>query len=444
VTSAAADWAARIRADGVSELWVIYHDFIGRPQAKLVPSERFEAAMTAGVSFAKANLDFNVLDQQAPDFVFGAETGDFLAVPDPETYARIPHHPGAARAYSHLHLASGGIWAGCPRSALMATAARYAQRGLSVRAAFEPECYLFVRTGDGYAPADTSPMFGPGGLERLHDVIAGLTTSLADMGVGLEQVGTEYGPGQYEINIRHQPPLKAADDLMTVKEVLRALATRFQLVASFMPKPYTDLPGCGVHVHLGLNDADGRNVLEGDGPVGLSPLGTAFVAGLLRHASALCGLAAPTVNSYKRLQPASWAPAHVCYGASNRAALVRIPDAGSRHVEFRAGDGTGNPYLVMNALLAAGLHGIEEGLDPGAPVMDDVGHLESEQAALRGVGLLPRSAPEALAELEADSVVMEALGPLIGPTFLRVKRSEAATYALQVSDWERRAYLEWG
>lgn len=438
-----ADWASRIRADGVSELWVIYHDYTGRPQVKSVPPERFEAVAGNGVSFAKANLDFNVLDDQVPDFVFGAETGDFLAVPDPDTYARMPHRTGAARTYSYLHLPSGEVWAGCARSTLSNLAGGYSKRGLSVQAAFEPECYLFTRTDGGYAPADSSPMFTVSGLDHHRRLMTSLAQSLRGMGVLLEQVAPEYGPGQYEINIQHQPPLKAADDLMTVKEVLRALAEQEQLVATFMPKPFSTLPGCGIHVHIGLTNAEGKNAVVGDGPVGLNQLGTSFVAGLLRHARALCGLAAPTVNSYKRLLPGSWAPAHICYGASNRAALVRVPDAGSRHLEFRAGDGTGNPYLVLIGLLAAGLHGIEEGFDPGDPVTDDVGHLGYEQAAARGLDLLPRSAPEALDALEANPVVMDALGPVIGPTFLRVKRSEAATYAVEVGDWERSAYLEW-
>lgn len=186
---------------------------------------------------------------------------------------------------------------------------------------------------------------------------------------------------------------------------------------------------------------DGRLSQDADA-AGLSAPGRAFVGGLLHHAPALCGIGAPTVNSYKRLLPGSWSPAHVCYGAGNRAALVRVPDAGERHVEFRAGDNTCNPHLFLAALLAAGLDGIRRALDPGLPVMDDIGHLDAAAAAERGLAMLPRSAPEALDALEADRTIMGALGPIIGPTFLRVKRSEIAAYELEVGDWERLAYLE--
>ena len=440
---ASAALVARAKEDGVSEVWVIYHDLSGRAQVRSVPYERLERVLTSGVSFARANLDFNLLDHQVPDFVFGAETGDFLAVPDPATYARVPHHPGAARTYSFLHDADGKPWAGCARAALCAIEARYQSRGLALRTAFEPECYLLPRTDENHKPNARATMFSLDALESQRQLVSLLMTSLAEMGVELEQVAPEFGPGQYEINIAHQPPLRAADDLMTVKEEMRALARAAGCIATFMPKPFTDMPGSGLHVHLGVNSLDGGNAMEGDGPLGLSPLATSFVAGLLKHARGLSGLAAPTVNSYKRLLPGSWAPSHICYGASNRAVLVRVPDSGSKHVEFRAGDGTGNPYLTLIGLLASGLDGVEQGLVLGEPAMDDIGHISEEEASARGLELLPRSAPEALDALEADAVLMDALGPIIGPGFLRIRRSEAAAYSLEVGDWERATYLEW-
>ncbi|HZK73183.1 MAG TPA: glutamine synthetase family protein [Clostridia bacterium] len=434
---------ARAKEDGISELWVIYHDVSGRPQVRSVPHQRLDRVLTGGVSFARANLDFNVLDHQVPDFALGAETGDFLAVPDPATYARVPHHPGAARTYSFLHDAGGQPWAGCARAALRAMDARYARRGLALRAAFEPECYLLAKTDEGYKPAARATMFSLNALESQRLLMSQVMTSLAEMGVELEQVAPEFGPGQYEINIAHQPPLRAADDLMTVKEELRALARAAGFIATFMPKPYATMPGSGLHVHLGAVSLDGSNAMEGDGPVGLSALGTSFVAGLLKHARGLSGLAAPTVNSYKRLLPGSWAPSHICYGGSNRAVLVRVPDSGSKHVEFRAGDSTGNPYLTLIGLLAAGLEGIEQHLPLGEPTEDDIGHLSEAGASARGLELLPRSAPEALDALEADAVLMDALGPVIGPGFLRIRRSEAAAYSLEIGEWERATYLEW-
>ncbi len=431
----------RLNADDTRQLWIIYHDYSGLSHAKSVPPERFEAAVRSGIGFARANMDFNILDHQVPHPAFAADSGDFFAVPDPDTYAPVPYHPGVARAYSFLHLPGGERWPGCPRTALQNVVDRYEAGGLCIQAAFEPEFYLFTAADNGYVPADRSRMFTVAGLEAHHDLLRELMETLPVMGIVLEQAGAEYGPGQYEINVRHASPLRAADDLNTLKEVLRALAGERGLLASFMPKPFADLPGCGLHVHIGLTDRDDRNVMDGQEPAGLSRLGRHFVAGLLEHAPALAGVGAPTVNSYKRLLPGSWAPAHVAYGAGNRAALVRVPDSGTRHVEFRAGDNTCNPHIFLAALLAAGLDGIRRQLDPGPPVTEDIGHLADQEAVERHLRFLPRSASAALDAVETDETIMATLGDVIGPTFLRVKRSEIAAYDLDVSEWERSTYL---
>lgn len=432
----------RLQRDEVTRLWVIYHDYSGTSHAKIVPPERFHNALTSGVGFAKANMDFNILDHQVEAPVFGADTGDFYAVPDPETYTLLPYAPRHARTYSFLNTSDNERWSGCPRSALWQVVQSYTALGLTVRAAFEPECTFFERAGDSWVPADRSRMFSVDGLDSHLNLLDELMATLGAMGITLEQVGAEYGPAQYEINLKHASPMQAADDLLTLKDVLRALARRAGLLASFMPKPFGHMPGCGLHVHIGLEGADGVNILQGAGPVGLSDTGRAFVGGLLAHAAGLCGVGSPTVNSYKRLLPGSWAPAHVCYGSGNRAALVRIPQGDSVHVEFRAGDNSTNPYLFLTALLAAGLDGLERHLDPGDPIQGDIGHWSEEQVAAREIARLPQSVGPALDALQADAVLMDALGPVIGPTLLRVKRSELEAYDLEVTDWERAAYLE--
>lgn len=229
----------RLRSDGVTQLWVIYHDYCGVAHAKMAPPERFESAVASGIGFAKANMDFNILDHQTPHPVFGAETGDFFAVPDPTTYAPMPYHPGAARTYSVLTVVGGERWPGCPRTALQHVVEEYAAQGLRVQAAFEPECYLFARGAHGFEPADQSRMFTVDGLERHSTLLSELMDTLRAMGVIVEQAGAEYGPGQYEINVRHTHPLGAADDLLTLKDALRALARAAGLQASFMPKAST-------------------------------------------------------------------------------------------------------------------------------------------------------------------------------------------------------------
>ena len=436
----------RLEADGVENLWVVYHDYGGRSCAKTVPREKFAAVAERGVVFARANLSMRMDDHQSEGATFLADTGDFLAVPDAGSYARVPYRPATARAHAHLRADDGSPWAGCPRTRLERMVGAYAERGLSVRAGFEPEFILFRRGEDGgYAPADHDGMFTVRGLDRHYALWRSVIDDLREMGIVVEQLGKEYGPAQYEGTTRHAEPVSAVDEYLTLKEVVRARAREAGCVASFMPKPFEHLPGCGLHVHLSLWDAAGDTELScgaGDGEA-LSELGRRMSAGLLAHARGLCGVGSPIVNSYKRLQPGSWAPAHVCWGIGNRAALVRVPGSGPRrHLEYRSGDGAANPFLFLTALLAAGLDGIERGLEAPAPIDFDVGHLSAAETEARGIALLPRSLPEALDAFEADEVLREALGPVIGSEHLTVKRSELSAYDLHVHPWERQVYLE--
>lgn len=436
----------QLTRDHVRILWVIYHDYNGRACAKAVPAERFASVLRSGIVFANANLDFTLQDHMAPDAAFLADSGDFLAVPDPASYALVPYQGHTARMYAFLRADDGSAWAGCPRTALHSIVDAYAARGLAVQVAFEPEFILFRPNGEGeYTPADRDGMFTVDGLDRHYVLWQTILDDLAAMGVEITQFGKEYGPGQYEPGILHADPLRAVDNYLTLKEVVRRQARSAGYVASFMPKPYAHLPGCGLHVHLSLWDAGGEHELSAADTPGelLSPVGRQFVAGLLAHAPALAGAGAPTVNSYKRLLPGSWAPAHIAWGLGNRAALVRVPGRGQRrHIEYRAGDNSANAALYLTALLAAGLDGIVQAMEAPPPITEDVGHADPAALAAHGVRLLPRSLSEALAALEADAVIGHALGPLILGEFLKVKRAELAAYEQVVHPWERQTYLE--
>lgn len=433
--------------DGIEHLWVIYHDYSGRACAKTVPREQFASVAERGVVFARANLDFTLEDHQAAGAIFLADTGDFLAAPDPDSYAVIPYREATARAHTFMRAdAEGKLWEGCPRTQLNRMVEAYAAEGLSVQVGFEAEFTMFTRTSDGeYVHSDHDGMFTVDGLDRHYPLWRDIIKTLEVMGVSVTQHGKEYGPGQYEMNTHHASPIKAADDYLTLKEVVRSRARQTGWTATFMPKPFAEWAGNGLHLHLSLWDREGKRDLSvgetDDEP--LSQLGRYFTGGLLAHAHALTGIGAPTVNSYKRLLPGSWAPAHVCWGVGNRATLVRIPAMGRRrHIEFRSGDNAINPFIFLTAVLAAGLDGIHNKIELPAPVNYDVGHLSDEEAASRGISRLPSNLPDALASLEADQIIASALGSIIFPEFLKVKRQELASYNLHVHPWERNLYLE--
>ena len=437
----------RIEAAGSRGLWIVFHDYSARACAKWIPRAAIPDALSGGGVFARANLNFTIDDQQADPPGFGADSGDFFARPDPATFAPLPYRPGIGRVLSYLHTEDGALWEGCPRGRLDAQIAALAARGLTARVAFEPEFTLLRRdesaNHEGYVPADAHAMYSVDRLATHTDLLAAIEAALIAQGIDVIQLGSEYGAGQLEINLAHETPLKAADDLLTFRETVRVLARDAGMLATFMPKPFAESAGNGVHVHLSLRAADGvTDRSTGDGPLGLSDELTQFLGGTLAHARALCGVGAPTVNSYKRLQPASWAPAHVAYAGGNRAALVRVPGTTRRRIEFRAWDHTCNPYLALTALLAAGIDGLDRELDPGPPTSGDLGHLPAADLARQGIALLPRGVGEALDAVEADAVVMAALGPVCGPELLRIKRTELARYERHVSRWERDVYLE--
>jgi len=253
------DLLKRLEDDQIEQLWVVYHDYNGRSCAKTVPQNRFAATIERGIVFARANLDFTLEDHMAEDRIFTADTGDFLAVPDPDSYAVIPYRPHTAQVHAYLRDDEGQPWAGCPRTRLRHLLDRYAELGLTIKAAFEAEFMLFRKLEAGeYAPADGDGMFTVAGLDRHYELWQRILDTLEQMGVAVDQHGKEYGPGQYEMSTRAVGAMKTCDDYLTQREVVKALAREAGLVASYMPKPYAHLPGCGLHVHLSLWNAAGE------------------------------------------------------------------------------------------------------------------------------------------------------------------------------------------
>jgi glutamine synthetase len=452
---AAAATLARLSELEADALWVVYHDYAGLGRAKAVPRPRFEEVAAEGVTFAMANWDLTITDEQVPHPIFGADSGDFRAVPDPATVVLVPHRRGVAQAFATLTDDAGRAWDGDPRSALVGQVRRLEALGIALRAAFEAEFVVVQGTDPAALRADTGRMFAVEGLDARWPLAARILDDLAAVGVAVHQVAKEYGPGQFEVSLLPAEPLVAADRFLLARQLIRAAARELDLTASFMPKPYADLPGNGLHLHLGLTRADDPSVdlvADPDDPTRLLDTAGPPIAGLLAHAAGQSALASPTVNSCKRLLPGSWAPAHVSWAVGNRAALVRIPGrAAGRHLEIRGGDAGMNPYLHLAGLLAAIADGVEREMPAPPEAQVDVGHLSDAEAAAGGFARLPVDLAAALDAFEADEVLREAVGPIVARHYVEVKRFEWAAYlersglhagSTEVSDWERRTYFE--
>jgi len=435
----------RLESDGIERLWVVYHDYLGRAAGKIVPRASFRSAVQGGVVFAKANLNFDHQDHQVEGALYLANSGDFLAVPDPRSYAVLPQFPKAARVHAFLRDDDGSAWDGCPRTRLASLVEQIREAGYSVMVALEPEFYVAHKGEDGtYAPTNRSPMFSTAGMAAEEPFLRRVLDLLGGMGVEVPQIGQEYSHGQYELSTRHGDPLTAIDDYYAVREAVRDAAAGLGYEATFMPKPYADWAGNSLHVHLSLWDAPGTTDLtpdQGD-DTSISAYGKHFIGGILAHVDALTGLGSPTVNSYKRLLPGSWAPANPYWGYNNRSGVIRIPGSGKRrHLEYRASDNSAQPELLLIGLIAAGMDGIRASLDPGTPFSGDVGHMSAEEIAAARIGELPRTLDAALNALEKDAVIADALGSCLLKHFLMLRRHELRQYQLQVDDWERKTYF---
>jgi glutamine synthetase len=365
----------------------------------------------------------------------------------------MPYAPGAGAMVADMVKLDGEPWEACPRTFLKQAVAELAGEGYALVAAFEPEFTLGRRepAADGdpsgldrLVPVDQSLCFSTTGFGLAHDYAIELVRALEAHGLVVEQYYPELGHGQQELSIRHAPALRAADNQVWYREAVRGVAWRQGLWASLAPKPIPDQAGNGAHLHASLWDlGESRNAFHGPGDRnGLSELGYHFIGGLLTHLPALVALTCGSVNSYRRLLPRSWSGAYACYGMDNREAAVRIAspmwgvEEASTNLELKCSDATGNPYLALGGYIHAGLDGIRNKLDPGKPVAVDPDTLSPATRRRRGIRRLPRSLTEALEALEADELLMEALGPLRRDAYLAVKRSEVASFGARDTAFE--------
>jgi glutamine synthetase len=326
---------------------------------------------------------------------------------------------------------------------------RAAASGLQVVAAIEPEWSLARREGDAWVPLDESVCFSSAGMDSASEVIDDVVAALEAQGLAVEQYYPELGWGQQELSIRHAPAPRAADNHVLYRETVRAVAARHGLQASVAPKPWLDQAGNGCHVHWSAWSLDGGvNLFHGDqAPWGLSELARHFLAGVLEHLPALVALTAASVNSYRRLRPQTWASAYRVWGPDNREAAVRVPsssrgrEARSANLELKASDSSANPYLSLGGLIAAGLDGIERGLEPPPPVMTDPAVLGEDERLGAGGVRLPESLGEAIANLRRDDVLMEALGERLATSYLAVKELDVEAFSQEDDAFELRQHF---
>jgi glutamine synthetase len=434
-----------LEARGVRYAAVSFVDLHGKTKAKMVPVGHLQHAITGSELFTGAALDG--VPQEVSD-------EEVAAHPDVPGAIVLPWQPDVVWVPSNLYL-RGAPFPACSRNILGQVVADASGLGLNPQLGVETEFYLLRETPDGAVPLAASddlakPCYDLRSLLHSFPLVDSIVTAMNDLDWDAYSFDHEDGNGQFETDFSYTDVLRMADRFTFFRLMVGELARAHGAFATFMPKPFGNRTGSGAHFNMSMADAEGRNLFVSVADprgCGLSELGYQFIAGVLRHAAAVCALIAPTVNSYKRLvrranaSGFTWAPVFACYGNNNRTNMLRIPLGGGR-VECRAADSSCNPYLGAAMIFAAGLEGIREGIDPGEPNFDNMYLVDERELARRGIGPLPRNLLEAVEALAADPLAESVLGTEMRRSFIQEKLAEWDSYHCTVSEWERDQYLK--
>ncbi len=422
---------------GIRYFLISFVDLFGVVRAKLVPASAIEDMQAEGAGFAgfAAWLDMTPAHP------------DMFAVPDPDSLIPLPWKPEVGWLAADLHM-SGSEVAQAPRNTLRRVVAAAEKEGYRLKHGVE--CEYFLISEDGTALSDardiqSKPCYDQSALMRRYDVISEICDAMQELGWGPYQNDHEDANGQFEMNWDYADALITADRHAFFKYMVKALAEKHGLRATFMPKPFSHLTGNGCHVHISLwNNAGKKNLfLDLKDDLGISALGYHFLGGIVRHAPGLCAILNPTVNSYKRLNApptasgATWSPNTITWSGNNRTHMVRVPDHG--RFELRLGDGSANPYLLPAAVLSAGLDGMRNQTGPGRRVDID---MYAEGHKVRGAKKLPLNLLDALRALESDRILQASLGEETVTAFLKLKHADWNEYARCLTEWEREHTLD--
>jgi glutamine synthetase len=420
-------------------LW--FTDVLGTLKSVSVAPAELESAFEEGIGF----------DGSAIQGFARVYEADMVAMPDPSTFQVFPFEGGdageSARMFCDIQMPDGSpSWAD-PRHVLRRALSKAAEAGFTFYTHPEIEFYLLASLGENCeapTPVDHGGYFDHTTHSVARDFRRQAVLALERIGISVEFSHHEVAPGQQEIDLRYADALTTADNIMTFRHVIKEVALSHNVTATFMPKPFTEQPGSGMHTHLSLFEGENNVFHDPADPMKLSKVGRHFIAGLLHHAAELTAVTNQWVNSYKRLISGGEAPTSICWGHLNRSALVRVPlygKANSARVEVRSIDSACNPYLAFAVLLAAGMKGIQEGyeLPPGAE--DDVWSLTDTERRAMGYGDLPHDLSSALNVMEKSELIAETLGEHVFDFFLKNKRAEWDEYRRQVTEFERRRYL---
>ena len=373
---------------------------------------------------------------------------DMLLVPDMSTYLRLPwprHEKNVARIICDVHEPNKNPFEGDPRYILKRVLERAQSKGYYYQVGPEIEFFL-LQSKETRAYHDTAGYFDFSPYDSATNIRALMVSTLEKLGINVEMTHHECAPSQHEIDIQYGDALKTADNTLILKQAIKTVANDEGLHATFMPKPIYGVNGSGMHTHQSIFSEDDRNLFyDKEDKYNLSPAAYHFMGGQLRYIREIAAVLCPTVNSYKRLVRGYEAPVYICWGQRNRSALIRVPKSSegrerSTRLELRCPDPSCNPYLAFAVMLAAGLKGIEEKIQPPSPVEEDVYGFDDQKLAKFYIKTLPSDLEEAIEEFKKSELVKETLGEHAFNKYLEVKLMEWENFRRSVTDWEIEKY----
>ena len=430
-----------IKEKNVNFFRLQFVDIFGFLKNIALPLSQIEKALDGKIMFDGSSIEGFVRINES----------DMYLKPDYDTFVVMPWREkdgsNAARIICDVYKPDGTPFVGCPRNNLKRMLAEAKKLGYTMNVGTEAEFFLFRRDAEGRATTITDDVTGyfdvepdDSGIDCRRKIIK----TLEAMGFEIEASHHEVAEGQHEINFKYADALTAADNTVTFKWVVRSIAAEFGLHATFMPKPVFGINGSGMHTNQSLFNLDGTNAFYDEkGPLELSPVAYKYIAGIMKNAKGFCAVTNPLVNSYKRLVAGYEAPVYVAWSASNRSALVRIPASrgmGTR-TEVRCPDPACNPYLAFAMMLGAGLDGIKNDLPVPDAVNADIFEMTAAEKKEAGIASLPANLYEAVQELKASPIALEALGPHILEKYIEGKEQEWDSFRIAITDWEHKTYL---
>ena len=432
------------KAEDIELVRLLHSGYAGMVRGRTKDADDIEDVLEGGTNMAKVVQGFTPFNTPTEGGRFGA-SGEIRLIPDPDTFQKLPYAESTAVMLCDKLTVDGKRWDADPRTVLGDFIDDLEYTPMT---AYESEYFLVEETEDGYEPFDTTQCYTADGMQSAHEIILDTIRALKAQGMNLDVYYSEGGFGQQELVIDPGTGLQAPDNHVLYRQTAKAIAAEHGVKASFLPKPFQNDFGSGCHMNVSLWDGD-RNAFydsEGGGSYDITDTCRHFIGGLLEHAKGLVALTAPSVISYKRLQPHSWSGAFTAWGYDNREGFVRVPSTqwedpeSTARIELKAADNTANPYLSLLGILAAGKDGIDRENEPGEPVDGDPGALTQQERDRRDIARLPETLGEALEELESDEVLVEKLGETLVEGYVAEKRTEWNNSKSTVSEWDIETY----